>query len=80
MGTIYTQLSLEERTMIHMQLEMDVNPAANATGVNRAASALSRELHRNGWTRPTTRCGPYVRSDLHGHTADVRPLQPGATL
>ena len=58
MGNIYTQLSLEERTMIHTQLEMGLKPTAIAMGLNRAASTRSRELLRNGWTRPTTRLGP----------------------
>ena len=58
MGNIYTQLSLEERTMIHTQLEMGLNPAAIARGLNRSAATLSRELRRNGWTRPPTRRGP----------------------
>ena len=58
MGNIYTQLSLHERTMIHTQLERGLTPAAIALGLNRSASTLSRELRRNGWTRPTTRRGP----------------------
>jgi len=58
MANIYTQLSLEERTMIHTQLEMGLKPTAIAMGLNRAASTRSRELRRNGWTRPTTRLGP----------------------
>lgn len=52
MGKIYQQLSLEERTMIQMQLEMGIKPTAIALGLNRSASAISRELHRNGWVRP----------------------------
>ena len=58
MGNIYTRLSLEERTMIHTQLEMGLKPAAIAMGLHRSASTLSRELRRNGWIRPTTRRGP----------------------
>jgi IS30 family transposase len=58
MGTLYTQLSIEERTMIHTQLEMGLKPAAMAMGLHRSASTRSRELRRNGWTRPTTRRGP----------------------
>ena len=58
MGKIYTQLSLQERTMIHMQLERGLTPAAIALGLNRSASTRSRELRRNAWTRPTTRRGP----------------------
>jgi hypothetical protein len=57
-GNIYTQVSLEERTMIHTQLEMGLKPTAIAMGLIRAASTRSRELRRNGWTRPTTRLGP----------------------
>ena len=58
MGNIYTPFSLEERTMIHTQLEMGLKPAAMALGLHRSASTRSRELRRNGWIRPTTRRGP----------------------
>jgi IS30 family transposase len=95
MGNIYTQLSLQEWTMIHMQLERGLTPAAIALGLNRSASTLSRELRRNGWTRPTTRRGP-GRPPLAGgyramaaHTRAqactvtphvVRRLRPGTAL
>ena len=36
-GNIYTQLSLEKRTMIHAQLERGITLAAIAVGVNRFA-------------------------------------------
>ena len=49
MGNNYTPLSLEERTMIHTELEMGIKPVAIAMGLNRSASTLSRELRRNGW-------------------------------
>lgn len=58
MGKIYEQLSIEERTMIQTQLEMGIRPSAIAIGLNRSASTLSRELRRNGWTRPKTPRGP----------------------
>ena len=58
MGKIYQQLSIEERTMIQTQLEMGIKPAAIATGLNRSASTLSRELRRNGWVRPKAHRGP----------------------
>ena len=58
MGKIYQQLSIEERTMIQTQLEMGIKPAAIALGLNRSASTLSRELRRNGWTRPKARRCP----------------------
>ena len=95
MGNIYTQLSLEERTMIHTQLEMGLKPAAIAMGLNRSASTLSRELHRNGWTRPTTRRGPGRPPVAGGYRADAahtraqactvtprvaRRLRPGTAL
>jgi len=95
MGTIYTQWSLQERTMIHTQLERGLTPAAIALGLNRSAATRSRELRRNGWTRPTTRRGP-GRPPLAGgyraaaaHTRAqactvtprvVRRLRPGTAL
>ena len=44
--------------MIQTQLEMGIKPAAIATGLNRSASTLSRELRRNGWARPKAHRGP----------------------
>jgi transposase, IS30 family len=38
--------------MVQTQLEMGFKPAAIAVGLNRSASTISRELHRNGWVRP----------------------------
>ncbi len=95
MGKIYAQLTLEERTMIHTQLEMGLNPAAIAVGLNRSASTLSRELRRNGWTRPKTRRGPGRPPVAGGYRADAahtraqactvtprvaRRLRPGTAL
>ena len=51
----YKQLSIEERTMIQTQLEMGIKPAAVAKELDHSASTLSRELNRNGWTRPKVR-------------------------
>ena len=58
MGKNYSQLSIEERTMIQTQLEMGIKPAGIALGLNRSTSTLSRELSRNGWVRATACCGP----------------------
>ena len=95
MGTIYMQLSLHERTMIQMQLEMGLATAAIARGLNRSASTLSRELRRNGWTRPTTRRGPgrpplaggyrATAAQTRAHACTVTPrvvrrLRPGTAL
>jgi IS30 family transposase len=49
---------LEDRARIQTQLKMGLNPAAIAIKLNCSAAMLSRELRRNGWTRPTTRRGP----------------------
>ena len=57
MGKSYSQLSIEERTMIQTQLEMGIKPAAIALGLNRSVSTVSRELSRNGWVSPRARRG-----------------------
>jgi IS30 family transposase len=95
MGKIYKQLSIEERTMIQTQLEMGIKPAAIAVGLNRSASTLSRELHRNGWTRSRTPRGPGRPPMAGGYRAEAahqraqagtatprvaRRLRPGTAL
>jgi IS30 family transposase len=52
MKRTYTQLSIEERTIIQMQLEIGVSPAAIAAGLTRSPSTVTRELMRNGWMGP----------------------------
>ncbi len=42
MGKNYRQLSIEERTMIQTQLELEIKPAAIALGMNRSPSTLSK--------------------------------------
>ncbi len=74
MGKIYEQLSIEEWTMIQTQLEMGIRPAAIAVGLNRSESTLSRELCRNGWTRPKTRCGPGRPQVADGYRAEATVL------
>ena len=78
MGNIYTQLSFQERTMIHTQLERGLTPAAIALGLNRSASTLSRELRRNGWTHPTTRRGPRRPPLADGYRAAAAPTRAQA--
>jgi IS30 family transposase len=95
MGKIYEQLSIEERTMIQTQLELGIRPAAIAVGLNRSASTLSRELHRNGWTRPKRPRGPGRPPVAGGYRAEAahkraqactvtprveRRLRPGTAL
>ena len=83
MGKNYCQLSIEERTVIQMQLEMGIKPAAIASGLNRSASTVSRELSRNGWV-PAKPCrspgrppkaGGYraVGAQDRAHTCTVTP-------
>ncbi|MHB1765957.1 MAG: IS30 family transposase, partial [Gammaproteobacteria bacterium] len=55
MGKLYTQLNIEERTMIQTQLGMGLKPSVIARSLDRSAATLSRELHRNGWVRPPGR-------------------------
>lgn len=95
MGKNYEQLSIEERTKIQMQLEAGFSPAAIALGLNRSPSTISRELRRNGWSRPKARPGPGRPQVAGGYRSDVahkraractvmprrqRRLQPGNAL
>jgi len=54
MGTNYTHLSIEERTMIQWSLEQGCTLRAIARSVQRPPSTISRELGRNGWVNPAT--------------------------
>jgi IS30 family transposase len=49
MGKPYKHLSLQERVVIHTQLEQGLSPAAIAAGLKRDRSTIGRELRRNGW-------------------------------
>lgn len=95
MGTIYSQLSIEERTMIQGQLSMGMKRSQIAREMGRSASTLSRELTRNGWIRPPTPRGPGCPLGAGGYRAwaahqraractvtprGARRLQPGTTL
>ena len=81
--------------MIHTQLARGLTPAAMAMGLHRSASTRSRELRRNGWTRPTTRRSPGRPPVAGGYRADAaqaraqactitprvaRRLRPGTAL
>lgn len=48
MGTNYTHLSIEERTMIQTQLSIGFKPGQIARELGRSTATLSRELKRNG--------------------------------
>src|SRR6185437_10860047 len=76
MGKIYQQLSIEERTMIQTQLEMRIKPAVIALGLNRSASTLSRELRRNGWSRPKARRCPGRPPVAGGYRAQAAMSAP----
>jgi len=95
METNYQQLSIEERTMIQTQLEIGIKPAAIAKGLNRSASTVSRELHRNGWVRPKAHRDPGRPALAGGYHAEAahrraqactatprieRRLRPGTAL
>jgi IS30 family transposase len=75
MGKNYSQLSLEERTLIQTQLEMGITPGAIAKSINRSPSTVSRELKRNDWIRPKTpRCPgrPAVTGGYRAEAANQR--------
>lgn len=59
MGTRYEHLSCEERAMIQLSLEQGRSLRAIARSVDRSPSSISRELKRNGWSKPAT--GPRQR-------------------
>jgi IS30 family transposase len=71
MGKFYTQLSIEERTMIQTQLAMGMKAAAIARGLGRCAATLSRELHRNGWVSPKVPRGPGRPATAGGYRAEA---------
>ena len=75
MGIIYTQLSLEERAMIHTQLERGINPAAIARGLNRSASTRSPNSVETAG-RDQRRVA--ALNDLRWQAATV-PTRPGRT-
>jgi len=95
MGKSYTQLSLEERTLIQTQLTQGFNPSQVAADLDRSVSTVTRELRRNGW-RPSNprfkRGRPLIaggyRSEIAQHRAVAghakprtsRRLKPGTAL
>jgi IS30 family transposase len=95
MGKFYTQLSIEERTMIQTQLAMGVKAAVIARELDRCPSTLSRELRRNGWVSPQSPRSPgrpavaggYRALAAHERALDCtvtprveRRLHPGSAL
>jgi IS30 family transposase len=96
MGKIYDQLSIEERVVIQIRLELGDKPGAIARGLHRPASTIWRELRRNGWIRPKRCHDPQIsfggsggyRSDVahqRARAGNARPrvvkrLQPGNPL
>jgi IS30 family transposase len=81
--------------MVQTQLEMGIKPRAIALGLGRSPSTISRELCRNGWTRPAAIRGPgrpavaggyrAEAAQRRAHTCTVKPrverrLRPGTAL
>lgn len=71
MGKNYNQLSLEERVIIQTQLEMGIKPGTIAKSINRLPSTVSRELQRNGWSRPKMPRGPGRPAVAGGYRAEA---------
>jgi len=95
MGKIYTQLSIEERTIIQTQLAVGIKLGAIALGLGRSPSKISRELCRNGWNRPHVIRGPgrpavaggyrAQTAQRRAHNCTIKPrverrLRPGTAL
>jgi IS30 family transposase len=78
MGKIYTQLSIEERTMIQTQLSMGYKSSQIARELGRSPGTLSRELKRNGWTRPELPRSVGRPKVAGGYRADVAQRRAGA--
>ncbi|MFN9491132.1 MAG: IS30 family transposase, partial [Betaproteobacteria bacterium] len=78
MGKIYDQLSIEERSIIQLQLELGVKPSVIARMLNRSASTLSRELRRNGWARQSTPRGPGRPRAAGGYQATAAQARAAA--
>ena len=75
MGKFYTQLSIEERTMIPTQLAMGIKASVIAQGLGRCAATLSRELHRNGWVCPKAPRGPGRPAAAGGYRAEAAHMR-----
>ncbi len=53
MANKYSHLDIRERAVIEMHLALGTRPGAIAVFLSRARSTITRELHRNGWRRPS---------------------------
>jgi len=53
MGKGYGHLDIRERAVIEMNLALGKRPGAIAIFLSRARSTILREIHRNGWRRPS---------------------------
>lgn len=53
MGKSYRHLDVRERAVIEMNLALGKRPGAIAIFLSRARSTILREIHRNGWRRPS---------------------------
>lgn len=77
----YQHLTLEERTLIQMQLQQGFKPSAIAASLNRSRSCICRELARNGWkapraVRPAGR--PPIAGGYTSGRAHLRARKPNA--
>jgi len=82
MSKIYTQLSIEERTMIQTQLSLGFKPSQIARELGRSPATLSRELKRNGWSPPQLPRGvgrPLVAGGYRAVAAQQRATACAAT-
>ena len=91
----YSHLGFEERVVIEILLDIGLSPAEIAARLERSPSTVTRELHRNGWKRPSSKRGPGRPAVAGGYRAELahnraqtcattprvqRRLQPGTVL
>jgi len=76
MGKYYTHLTIEERSLIQVSLELGQSPADIARKLNRPRSCISRELRRNGWKdssiQPRSRGRPSIAGGYRSIGANQR--------
>jgi hypothetical protein len=80
MGKIHTQLSLEEQTRIHTQLEMGLKPLAIAMGLNRSARrCLADSIETAGLDQNSSRRVPVPPFEMYAVDRDLLEVKVGGS-
>ena len=70
MGSKYRHLNICERGMIETYLAMGTRPGTIAINLSRSRSTITREIHRNGWRRPTIVPRPGRKVEAGGYSCE----------